>query len=83
MKTTLDLALTRWSVMCIAWHDQSAGHHPQLGAFLAGWFRRDMGMPLDEPPNWCRDSYRVGYREADNMIKIQQREESHRAAELH
>lgn len=70
MKTTLDLALIRWSVVSTKWNDFSTGHSPNLGAFLAGWFTRDNDMPLPENCGNCYDSFRTGYKEADIQIEI-------------
>lgn len=75
MRTTLDIALTRWAVRCRTWHDMG-GDHPQLGAFLAGWFARDCGLPLPHviPVN-VRDSLRIGWKEADDHIAILEQQE--------
>lgn len=78
MKTTLDLALTRWSVKCASWGELSSGNHPILGVFLTGWFWRDMGNPLPSREDigpFC-DSYRCGWMEANTMIAVMQRNDS-------
>lgn len=77
MRTSLDLALIRWSVVCRTWHDLSSGNAPQLGAFLAGWYWRDMGNPMPQRTDlgtFC-DSFRVGWREADAQIIIMKRQQ--------
>lgn len=68
---TLDLGLIRWSVMCDKWNDLAQGSAPQLGPFLAGWFTRAMGAEMPSDLGMFRDSYRVGWREADTQISIQ------------
>lgn len=75
MKTTLDLALIRWSVAHRQWHEL-ANDMPNLGAFLAGWFMRDMGaeMPEREKLGTFCDSFRKGWKECDDMIVILDRE---------
>lgn len=72
MNTTLDLALTRWSVVCEKWNDLAPASQPILGAFLAGWYWRDMGnkIPDKEDIGTFCDSFRVGYREADIYLQI-------------
>ncbi len=65
-----DLALTRWSVMCIVWRDL-AGDHPNLTAFLAGWGCRCIGAAMPEKIEAFRDSFRVGWKEADDQIAIE------------
>ena len=71
MQTSLDLALIRWSVMHRKWHEL-ANDMPCLGAFLAGWFLRDMSPKGTQPPPVAsfRNSFRVGWREADSEIAI-------------
>jgi hypothetical protein len=71
---SLDLGLTRWSVMCQSWSELAAGHVPQLGPFLAGWFLRSMGAPMPTELGQAKDSFRVGWREADVQIEIQSRQ---------
>jgi hypothetical protein len=58
--------------MCRAWHELAAGAEPLLGAFLAGWYWRDMGnqLPGAEQIGQFTDSFRVGWREADTHIAI-------------
>lgn len=71
MKTTLDIALIRWSVTCISWHDLSAGYHPQLLPFLLGWVAADIGLTLPPAlPDWCCDSIRKGYKECEDHLAI-------------
>ena len=65
-----ELALTRWSVVCIIWRDL-ASDHPNLTAFLAGWGCRCIGATMPETIESFRDSFRVGWREADTMIAIE------------
>lgn len=75
MKTTIDLALIRWSVVCRKWHDFSSGSAPNLGAFLAGWFLKDSGAQhMPEDLGLFVDSFRVGWREAEEQIEILSRE---------
>ena len=66
-----DLALVRWSVVCRSWGELSAGHAPLLTAFLAGWGCRCIGASMPENLGTFRDSFRVGWREADTMIAIE------------
>ena len=56
------------------WKD-IGGDTPMLGAFLAGWFLRDMSPRGTQPPDVAsfRDSFRVGWREADDQIEIASR----------
>lgn len=79
MTTTLDIALIRWSVVCRQWDALSSNSAPILGAFLAGWYWRDMGneLPGREQLGTFVDSFRVGWHESDAMITIQQREKKH------
>ena len=65
-----ELALTRWSLVCIIWRDL-ASDHPNLTAFLAGWGCRCIGAAMPETIESFRDSFRVGWREADTMIAIE------------
>ena len=78
MKTTLDLALIRWAVVCHQWRE-NGGIHPQLGAFLAGWFLRDCSHKNAIRPDGMafRDSFRRGWQEADTEIAIIDRETQH------
>lgn len=77
MKTTLDVALIRWSVRCRSWQELAAGHQPDLGAFLAGWFSRDAGIPLTVADRiTMRDSFRCGWQECDDMIAIQEQQQA-------
>jgi len=72
MKTlTLDLALIRWSVVHRRWHEL-ASDMPYLPAFLAGWGMRVMeaDMPPAEALGTFKDSFRVGWREADEQLAI-------------
>lgn len=68
-----ELALTRWSVVCIIWRDL-ASDHPNLTAFLAGWGCRCIGAAMPETIETFRDSFRVGWREADDQITIASRQ---------
>lgn len=74
MKTTLDLALIRWSVVCKEWGELSSGFYPNLGAFLSGWFWKDMGNELPKELGEFRDSFRKGYQESEFMLEILNRE---------
>lgn len=64
----LDLGLIRWFVVCRRWQEMSAGHQPDLGAFLAGWLCRQI---TEEMPNVevFRDSFSAGWREADTELE--------------
>lgn len=75
MRTTLDLALLRWTVVCEQWSNLASGSHPQLGAFLAGWYACDMGavMPTGAELGRFKDSYRRGWHEAEQQIEILER----------
>ncbi|GAA5124615.1 hypothetical protein JIN84_12905 [Luteolibacter yonseiensis] len=70
---TLELALIRWSVMCKTWGELAAGHAPHLPAFLAGWMCRQIGASMPAELGQFRDSFRVGWREADQQIEIASR----------
>ena len=74
--TTLDEALTRWSVVCRTWQDMAAGHQPHLGSFLAGWFARDAGCSIDATRARLQDSVRAGWRECDETIAVKVRQNS-------
>ena len=71
---SLELALIRWSVVHRQWHEL-ANDMPCLTAFLAGWCNRVVGakMPPAEDVGVFRDSWRVGWREADEQITISKR----------
>lgn len=66
----LDLAMIRWSVRCRTWQEMSAGSQPELGPFLAGWFCRCIGAGLVVDGHF-RDSFRIGWKEADDHIAIE------------
>lgn len=76
MKTSLDMAMIRWSVVCRRWHEMSSGHAPELGAFLAGWFMRGSNAPMPDRANLgdFPDSFRAGWSEADTQIVILSRQ---------
>lgn len=67
---SLDLALIRWSVVCRSWNELAAGNDPHLGAFLAGWFSRVIDAPYPKEMFGFRDSFRSGWKEADDQIAI-------------
>ena len=70
MITTLDKALTRWAVAFQGWQSVG-GAMPVLGAFLAGWFCRDLGGLRDPPKGTSlKDSWKKGWDEADSEIAI-------------
>ena len=72
---SIDLALIRWSVRCRTWQELSAGgSQPELGPFLAGWFCRcsGIGLSLIVADHAFRDSFRIGWREADDCIAIEE-----------
>ena len=71
MVLPLDLAFIRWSVVCTSWGELSAGNAPLLTAFLAGWSCRCIGSSQPQALGIFRDSFRVGWREADTMIAIE------------
>lgn len=66
----LETALIRWSVVHIKWNEL-ANDIPCLTAFLAGWCCRSIGASMPEEIGGFRDSFRVGWREADTMINIE------------
>ena len=74
MPLTIDIALIRWSVVCGTWDDMSSGHAPNLQAFLAGWCCRVIGATMPICLGTMRDSFRVGWREADQQVEIAARE---------
>lgn len=67
----MDLALIRWSVVCVSWAELSSGHAPHLPAFLAGWYCRQIGASRPENVGDFKDSFNVGWREADTTIAIE------------
>ena len=73
MPLTLDIALIRWSVVCASWGELSSGHAPNLQAFLAGWCCRVIGATTPICLGPMRDSFRVGWREADQQVQIADR----------
>lgn len=79
MKTTIDQALTRWCVVCQARAAFAAGDFAHVGAFLAGWYMRDMGVPeMDRRQLGARaSSWLAGWREADQTLWIMARSEPH------
>lgn len=66
-----ELALIRWSVVCTSWGELATGYAPLLTAFLAGWGCRCIEASMPENLGAFRDSFRVGWREADTMIAIE------------
>jgi len=66
-----ELALIRWSAICIRWNDFSTGNHPNLTAFLGGWGSRCVGLPIPDKMECLADSFRSGWVEADTMIAIE------------
>ena len=70
----LDLALTRWAVVCQSWGELAHGHAPLLSAFLAGWCCRCIGASQPDDLGQFRDSFRVGWREADQQVEIEARQ---------
>jgi hypothetical protein len=70
----LDLALIRWSVVCEKWEQLANGSAPNLGAFLAGWYMRCVGLPQPEQHHILRDSLRAGWAHANDQIAIKIRE---------
>ena len=69
MLLPLEHAFLRWSVVHRQWHE-SFSDCPVLAAFLAGWMCRCIGSSMPENPGHFRDSFRVGWREADIAIGI-------------
>lgn len=69
----LELAFIRWSVVHRGWHE-IGGDCPLLLAFLAGWSCRCIGASMPEDVGQFRDSFRVGWREADDQIAIASRQ---------
>jgi hypothetical protein len=68
---TLELALTRWSVVCRQWNELSSGYAPYLPAFLCGWTSRQIGLETpDVSRNGYASSFRIGWKEADEQIEI-------------
>lgn len=63
-----ELALIRWSVVHLQWHE-TANDMPNLTAFLTGWGARCLGMENTAPPDF-QNSFRRGWREADDQIAI-------------
>ena len=70
----LDLAMIRWSVVCQSWNELAAGNAPILSVFLTGWGWRAMDLDLPKDLGRFRDSFRVGYREADAQVTINLRQ---------
>ena len=75
----LELALTRWSVVHRQWHE-IGGDCPLLTAFLAGWCCRSIGASMPEDLGMFRDSFRVGWREAEDMMTIEARRHNARGS---
>lgn len=73
MQLPMDLALIRWSVVCRSWYNM-AYDAPDLGAFLAGWYCRCSGVSRPADEGMFRNSFRRGWREADQEIEIKSRE---------
>lgn len=80
MKMGLELALERWATRCIGWNDLSSGHRPQLLPFLAGWLCKHCEILSHEEAMrltpQARDSFRVGFLEAETMKEIIERDEN-------
>lgn len=74
----LDLAFIRWSVVHRGWHE-IGGDCPLLLAFLAGWSCRCIGASQPIDLGTFRDSFRVGWREADDQIAIASRQNAERS----
>lgn len=72
MVLPLELAFIRWSVVHRQWHEL-ANDMPLISAFLAGWCCRCIGTSQPEDLGTFRDSFRVGWREADDQITIASR----------
>jgi len=70
----IELALIRWSVVSMRWNELSTSNAPLLTAFLAGWCCRCVGATFPDNPRTFRDSFRVGWREAEDQIIIASRE---------
>lgn len=70
----LDVALVRWSVVCRTWQETAAGHQPDLGAFLAGWYMSQLTSEMPRLKSSFRDSFRAGWHEAETMTAIAARE---------
>lgn len=77
----LDLAMIRWSVVCQSWNELAAGHAPILSVFLTGWGWRAMDLDLPKDLGRFRDSFRVGYCEADAQVTINLRQNSQLSCE--
>lgn len=72
----LESALERWSAASREWLEFVSGHTPILTAFLTGWGWRCMGLEVPKDVGTFRESFRVGWREADEAITIAQRLEA-------
>lgn len=77
MVLTLDLAIIRYAVVCERWQKLSTGMVPVFGAFVCGWFGRDMGQSVDVGAGTFRDSWRAGWAEADSAKQIAMRDLHH------
>ena len=64
MRNDINLALTRWAVVCREWNAISAGSMPDLIAFLAGWGCCMIGAHQSEVEKF-RDSFNVGWYQAE------------------
>ena len=73
MELSMELALIRWSVVHIRWHELASGHVPHLAAFLAGWNCRCIGSTFPEDPGPSKASIFHGWKEADEQIAIESR----------
>jgi hypothetical protein len=73
--TTLDRALTAYTVACREAHAFAPGSEPLLIPYLAGWGCRDMGMAdLDSQQlGVYRKSWRLGWRDCDAHLELEAR----------
>ncbi len=71
----LELAMIRWSVVHRKWHDL-ANDMPEIQAFLAGWCCRCIGTSEPEELGQFKESFRAGWKEADDQIVIATRQDT-------
>jgi hypothetical protein len=75
----------RWQVICQEWKNLGECI-PRIGPFLAGWYCREMGMPVDVYHKHVNranrmeviESFRVGWNQADCLINIAERKGNER-----
>ena len=81
MDLGMELAMRRYAVVAQFWATLASGNPPIPSAFLAGWYCCVIGMPMPHVRDEFRDSFRAGYREAEDTIAIAERQRASEAAQ--